>query len=117
MAFHGEICDFCLFGKLYLPNPEISLTKEEITNLQQILPHLKKLERSSPSEYIGPGAHSDDNIHRKFTVFKEKEVASWLPIRKAEAEIIAPSGSIKAEIAMHLHHPTLVTDYGIDGEV
>jgi hypothetical protein len=54
----------------------------------------------------------------ELAIFRRRnEVISWSPTRKAEEEIVAPSGSIRAKIALHLNHPTFTTNHAIDGEV
>lgn len=109
--------EFRLFGGLFLPSPEKYLTEKEMTNLQQLLPSLQIFERTQPSEYTGFETLDDDEIRKHFVLFKAREVRSWLPTRKAEEEIVAPSGSISAMISIHLHHPSFITYYGADGEV
>jgi hypothetical protein len=98
---------------MYLPPPEKYLAEVGVMNLQGLMLYIHRLEAASPLEHAGFETQSDDDIRRAFAIFRRKEVMSWSPTRKAEGEIVAPSGSIRAKIALHLNHPSFTTNHAI----
>lgn len=114
MTATSEVHDCRLFGDFYLQPPEKYLMEVEIMGLML---YIHRLEAALPLEHAGFETQSDDDIRRAFAIFIRKEVISWSPTRKAEEEIVTPSGSTRAKIALHLNHLSFKTNHAIYGEV